>query len=306
MLREAVSQIPDGDYTAGLRAVVRHIDAAIKHFERAQSTQEEDAFTDSIYRTNQAYEGSLKEAYRVISGENPTKKTLFEIEGYLQGNHDLRARVLTQMARYREDYRNPSTHDYKLDFDENEALLAILSVAAFAKLLADQISTKVSFNQAKLDIEKSSTKIPVVKGDDADSFFENLSNSLLNFLNKSSLDGVTERENAALISAYLASANVPFESDVEVDTERYIIEWDVIVEYSKDVKIGFDIKSSRGRQSPEITEERASNLLDWLHDGKMRFGILVEGAARGQKYVRNEFMSAQGVKVHRLGRQALD
>ena len=53
------------------------------------------------------------------------------------------------MSRYRTEWRNPSTHDYKLDFDEDEALLAIASVCAFAIVLLDQITEKLNFDRAK-------------------------------------------------------------------------------------------------------------------------------------------------------------
>jgi hypothetical protein len=129
-LRFAVQELPNGDHSPGLTAIVRHVEAAIRHYDRADGGDDEEAFTDCIYRTNQVYEGSLKEAYRILSGEPVSSKTtLFEIEKFFDGNDQIRSRVLKQMSRYREDYRNPSTHDYKLDFDENEALLAILSCA---------------------------------------------------------------------------------------------------------------------------------------------------------------------------------
>jgi hypothetical protein len=61
--------------------------------------------------------------------------------------------VLAQFTNYRTQWRNPSTHDYNLDFDEDEAFLAIVSVSAFAKLLVDQISERLSFVATKKDVE---------------------------------------------------------------------------------------------------------------------------------------------------------
>ena len=125
---------------------MRHIEAAIRHFER--DIPDQDFYTDTIYRTNQAFEGSLKEAYRILAEQDPSGVSPHQIEVYLEQNHVIRERVLTQLKRYRQDYRNPSTHDHKLDFDEDEALLAIVSVCAFAKLLIDQISQKLAFDAA--------------------------------------------------------------------------------------------------------------------------------------------------------------
>lgn len=180
-----------------------------------------------------------------------------------------------------------------------------MSVTGFAKLLVDQISAKVSFTQAKQDIEQSSTKIAAIKGHDLNSYFENLSSGLLKFLDKSSLNGETERENSAIIAAYLSNAGVPFESNVDINSGIYVVEWDIVVTYPPNEKIGFDIKSSRGRRSPQITEERVSNLSEWLQDGGLHHGILIEGAARGQAYVRNVFETPAGIKVHRIGPQIL-
>ena len=56
--------------------------------------------------------------------------------------------MLDQFTQYRQEWRNPSTHDYTLDFDEDEALLAIVTVTVFAIVLCDQISSKLAFDAA--------------------------------------------------------------------------------------------------------------------------------------------------------------
>ncbi len=141
--------VPNGEHSAGLSAVLRHIEAAVRHYERGKAKGDEDYFTDAIYRTNQAFEGSLKEAYRVLALMNPNNKKLHQIEEFLESGGLFRKRVSDQFTRYRQDYRNPSTHDYILDFNSDEALLAILSVSAFAKLIVDQIAEKIAFENAK-------------------------------------------------------------------------------------------------------------------------------------------------------------
>lgn len=149
-LRERMDAIPQGVYSQGLKAVLQHIEVATKHLERGRATLDETAFTDTIYRTNQAFEGSLKEAYRVLAGKDPVGVRPFEIEDYFQKNVGLRPRVLAQLKNYRQEWRNPSAHDYQLDFDEDEALLAIVTVCAFAIMLTDQITEKVAFQLARL------------------------------------------------------------------------------------------------------------------------------------------------------------
>ena len=153
-LRKKIESLAEGDYMPGLRAVLLHIETAAGHLTRGQNEAEDPAFTDAIYRTNQAFEGSVKEAYRVLSGETPDRKTPFEIERYLAGQNVLPARVLSYLTNYRTEWRNPSTHDYKLDFKESEAFLAIASISALACLLLDQIAERLSFNSAQAESKR--------------------------------------------------------------------------------------------------------------------------------------------------------
>lgn len=158
-LRTKIKSVQEGDHTPGLYAVLLHIETAFKHLARGQATDEETAFTDAIYRTNQAFEGSIKEAYRVIAEKDPATERPFAIEEYLQANNVLRERVLAQFSNYRKEWRNPSTHDYMLDFDESEALLAIVSVAGFACVLFDQIAEKLSYKKSKADADAQKTDL---------------------------------------------------------------------------------------------------------------------------------------------------
>ncbi len=60
VLRHRVESLPPGEYLIGLRAVLQHIVVAAKHLARGQRSGDDTAFTDAIYRKNQAFEGSLK------------------------------------------------------------------------------------------------------------------------------------------------------------------------------------------------------------------------------------------------------
>lgn len=79
-LKLRIESLPKGNYTQGLDSIVQHIEVASRHLLRGQDTSDETAFTDSIYRTNQAFEGSLKEAFRVLAGKDPEKVRPFDIE----------------------------------------------------------------------------------------------------------------------------------------------------------------------------------------------------------------------------------
>jgi hypothetical protein len=152
LIRSKINALPDGPHLNGLQSVVRHIEAAYQHLTRGQSEGDESYFTDAIYRTNQAFEGSIKEAYRVLANKAPEKMTPHEIEQYLEENKVFRDRILAQFTNYRTAWRNPSTHDYNLDFDEDEAFLAAVSVSAFTKLLVDQIAERLSFEAVQKDV----------------------------------------------------------------------------------------------------------------------------------------------------------
>lgn len=167
-LRSKISSLEEGEYTPGLKATILHIETAFGHLNRGQKQNEETAFTDAIYRTNQAFEGSIKEAYRVLAGKDPAKQRPYDIEKYLEQKAAFRQRVLAQFTNYRTEWRNPSTHDYKLDFDESEAFLAIVSVTAFACLLFDQIAEHLSFQKAKAatDAQKGKLKLSLIKTSD--------------------------------------------------------------------------------------------------------------------------------------------
>jgi len=154
-LRSKIDKLPEGEHSAGLEAVSSHIETAFGHLSRGQRDGDDTAFTDVIYRTNQAFEGSIKEAYRVLAGNDPSRQRPFDIENYLESNGVFRERVLAQFTNYRTEWRNPSTHDYKLDFDESEAFLAIVSVSAFACVLIDQVASKLAYNAA---VEETATK----------------------------------------------------------------------------------------------------------------------------------------------------
>lgn len=148
LVSRSIAQLPPGPHVAGLQAVMKHIEVASKYLERGRDTGENDLYTDVIFRTNHAFEGSLKEAYRVLANADPARKTPNDIEKYLEKNGLLSDRVVIQLTRYRQEWRNPSTHDYTLDFDESEAFLALVSVASFAKLLVDQIAISLAQQNA--------------------------------------------------------------------------------------------------------------------------------------------------------------
>lgn len=69
-----------------------YLDAILVHLERAYLYYEKGSndsyyYNDVVYRTNQAYEGSLREAYKVLynkTSDQVAKKSPYEIEVYLK------------------------------------------------------------------------------------------------------------------------------------------------------------------------------------------------------------------------------
>lgn len=143
-LRGKIDQAGAGDHTLGLMAMLAHVEVAYKHLKRGKKDADDSAFTDAVYRTNQAFEGGLKEAYGVLAKKSLDKARIFDIEQFFSKSNVFRKRVLDQFSNYRKEWRNPSAHDHKLDFSESEAFLAIVSVTAFSCLLVDEMALQLA------------------------------------------------------------------------------------------------------------------------------------------------------------------
>lgn len=213
ILRTRAASLPKGEYTLGIKAVVQHVEVASKHLLRGQESGDETMFTDAIYRTNQAFEGSLKEAFRVLAGKDPSRKTPNDIEAYLQQQNLLRSRVLAQFTNYRKEWRNPSTHDYRLDFDEDEALLAIVTVSAFAIVLIDQITERISFEQAKAATPPS--PVPHTNTQPLIDRVSMLIEQFVTHFNQSYTGGIRETEVTGALAGFLTSAAPEVTTQVE-------------------------------------------------------------------------------------------
>ena len=216
-LRARLNTLPEGDHSAGLRAVLIHVEAAFKHLAHGQESGDESLFTDAIYRTNQAFEGSIKEAYRVLAGSDSTRLRPFDIENYLEQNGVFKSRVLAQFRNYRQEWRNPSTHDYTLVFDESEAFLAIISVSAFAYLLLDEIAEKLSSQASQAETEAAKEDLGAVVASGNEDLLDRVRTALIAFAgNQHSTPLKTEAQIIGALSGFLAS----LAPDLIVDTDK--------------------------------------------------------------------------------------
>jgi len=266
------------DYrTIGIEAVLLHIETAEKYFKRAKEESDENLYTDVIYRTNHAYEGILKEAYLMFADKESENINPYEIENYFLDNNIFNDRVLNLFSNYRKEWRNVSTHDYKLFFSAQEAFLAIVNVSAFVIILLDQIIEKINSLIEKQKIEKKIKSI-ISKIDRYDSlpFHDKIRSLLIQFYTseKSEIDsGINESELVGKIIGFLGT----IDSDL-------LIERDNIVEY-KHGKFQIDLIVSKNNEKVVVEIKRIGSafydlhrpeqqLLNYLYITKIQNGIL--------------------------------
>ena len=157
LLKDKAEYFAASSEDSGVNSIVAHIDVAEKHFQNGKSG-EDYLFNDVIYRSNQAFEGALKEAYRILHGKITKRITPYQIEKYFEEDDVLKERVLNLFKNYREEWRNKSTHDYKLYFSEQEAFLAIVNISAFVNILFDQMIEKKAFDNEMSQLKSRDVK----------------------------------------------------------------------------------------------------------------------------------------------------
>ncbi len=102
-LRELTARISGHAAHQGIESAIRHIEVAERHLSEARAGSGDELFNDVIYRTNQAFEGMLKEAYRVLEQEDPGKLRPFDLEQHFARNEVLAKRVQELFANYRRE-----------------------------------------------------------------------------------------------------------------------------------------------------------------------------------------------------------
>ncbi|WP_354399846.1 hypothetical protein [Variovorax sp. OAS795] len=285
MLRDKTAATDDGDHAAGLKAVLLHIETAFAHYSRGETSGDDTAFTDAIYRSNQAFEGSVKEAYRVLTGNDPAKKTPFEIEKYLEEHQILRRRVLEQLSNYRSQWRNPSTHDYKLDFDQSESLFAIVSVAAFAAMLIEEIQQKLAFNKSQAEAEAAAAAAATADSANGSDFSFDLPSEKIELVQEVrellnqfcslhlpvAVDGkaITESQSIGAIMGFLASAAPHLQARSEVQIGSASV--DLVVSRNGE-SVFIEIKR---RLYISDVPRNLTQLERYLELGKQREGVLL-------------------------------
>lgn len=251
ILKEIAKQIESirtGDDSVYLDQIFNHIDRAEKYY--LQGHTDEHYFNDVIYRSNQAYEGALKEAYKILADKTEGdlhNTNPFKIEKYFKENLIFRARVLQLFENYRQEWRNKSTHDYKLVFDENEAFIALTSVSSFVHLLLKQIQEKLAFKNEQKRLENQEEELKKLKEKISlreESLAEKIVNIIKEFIERNEYivkSNLLEVEILGMLHGFLSMADEDLEILREPKINDRNIRPDFLISYADD-KIILEVK----------------------------------------------------------------
>lgn len=273
LIKKQIEQINKSEESIFLDSVVIHLERAEFYYELGENDSY--YFNDVIYRTNQAFEGGLKEAYKVLaekSQSETTKETPFKIEKYFEENNIFRERVLELFRNYRNEWRNKSTHDYKLFFDRNEAFIAISNVSSFTYLLMNQIIEKIAFEKERKNLIKSKkTTLKLKEGMKvARGLFDIMTLTLSDIIDFSELknDNVSESELMGFLKANINSFLI--QAEIEDDKKlKNNLRPDLLIRYAGDELI-LEVK----RFSKHLHKEPLiSQLFTYLKHSGIKNGI---------------------------------
>jgi hypothetical protein len=254
LINKKINMVQDTDLVSKIKIILTHIERSEKLYLLGLEENDDNYYTDVIYRTNQAFEGILKVCFNILTGKKSEKKTPNEIEKYFEEKNILHTRILELFKNYRTEWRNSSTHDYKLFFSEEEAYLAILSVTSFINLLLNQIIEKISFNMEKDVLSKNNIEIirDIENYTNLD-LTNKVKNLLINFTKyqKNTKEFKLEHELLGAIEAYLNLA----------DPSIKIIRDSV---YQKRYRPDFVIKFGEEEVLVEVKKDFSKNRIDAL------------------------------------------
>ena len=278
-IREQITEIRKLSSAVTLDKVLIHIERAEFFYKEGRLNGDENYFTDVIYRTNQAFEGSLRQSYMILAEKSESQannKRTVDIEVFFETNSIFNERVLHFFKNYRQEWRNKSTHDFKLFFDQSEAFLAIVNVSAYIYVLLNQIIEKIAFDNEKerLKNEKEKQKLiqAIIKKPDLD-LHEKVVELIKEFSTENELlnSNTKEIELIGMFSAFVktASKEIEVKTDVKHSDKNRSYRLDMLVEFGKE-KLIIEFK----RPSIKQTHSHEDQLLDYLTATKIEQGIL--------------------------------
>jgi hypothetical protein len=277
LIEAQIKDINKAESSSFLSLIFNHLYRAEIYYQKG----EKDAHfcNDVVYRTNQAFEGALKEAYKVLGNktdEEIIKKTPNDIEKYLKDNNIFKERVLRLFENYRQEWRNKSTHDYKLVLDGNEAFLALITVSSFVHMLLKQVQEKLAYNQEKMKVIDAGFKARI--SEILDNKDERLVKKLIKILIMFSSevignDNFNKAELMGKLYAFLENVDATFKVRIEPSlliNNSISIKPDFIIEYEKD-KVIIEVKVESEQHDYKI---EVSQVIAYLQVAKMSEGIL--------------------------------
>lgn len=278
-IKEQITEIRELSSVTTLDKVLIHIERAEFFYQEGQAKNDENYFTDVIYRTNQAFEGSLRQSYMILAEKSESQannKRTVDIEDFFANNEIFNERVLHFFKNYRQEWRNKSTHDFKLFFDQSEAFLAIVNVSAYIYVLLNQIIEKLAFDKEKERLknekDKQKTIQSIIKKSELD-----LHDKLVELIKEFSVDNeqlnsnLKEIELIGMFSAFIqtASKEIDIKTEVKHIDKNRNYRLDMLIEYGEE-KIIIEFK----RPSIKQTHSHEDQLLDYLIATKIEQGIL--------------------------------
>ncbi|MAU01797.1 MAG: hypothetical protein CL608_32070 [Anaerolineaceae bacterium] len=281
LLKEKAKYFSTSEEDTGVSIVVNHIEIAERHYENGK-TGDDYLFNDVIYRTNQAFEGALKEAYRIIAGKDPDRLTPHRIEKYFIEHDVLKERVSQLFTNYRTEWRNKSTHDYKLYFSEQEAFLGIVNISAFINILLDQMIEKRAYDREAKALKKSQDVKPFPTGK-YESILDRVIKLLFLFskevpakVSGASLPRITEAELIGSLTAFLNNLaeeiSVFPEFSISREQERLKYHADFFLQQGEE-KLIIEVKNPTHGLS-RVLNNGTEQLLNYLTASRVMNGIL--------------------------------
>ncbi len=303
-LRRKIETFDTRHRMTGISAAVRHIEVGERYLDKGRADQDPDLFNDVVYRTNQAFEGMLKEAYAVLADVEATKLSPHRIEKYLLDGKKLSERVLGLFTTYRTQWRNPATHDHTLLFSEQEALLAIVNVSAFAVVLLDQIIETISFKSQRAETQRRHQSV----------------NSKLRGLEKTKLAKLivvllkaftvdlnlkepvkSEAELIGRLSGFLVGAHAELQVNPNTKPEgRHDV--DLWIERGNEAVV---IEIKHGKLQPHYIDAAVAHLQEYLRSANVSSGILYVVSPRGSMGEVGRFSLDDSTEIWIVGAETL-
>lgn len=252
-IKDQVKEIKKLSGKYSFEQIIIHIERAELYYLEGIKKNDDNFFTDVVYRTNQAFEGSLRQSYMVLANktEKQTKsKRTFNIEEYFESNSIFNDRVLKLFENYRKEWRNESSHDHKLFFNQSEAFLAVINVSSYIYVLFNQIIEKLAFLKQQEELKEQKEKKTLIS-----KIFNkeglSLKDKTVELIKEISIDNnqlsydTKEIEIIGMLNAFLefASPDVKVNTQYKVQANGNFYRPDIYIEYKKE-KIIIEIKKT--------------------------------------------------------------